>query len=525
MYSRLSSQPSEVEMPDLVSAQGVQKPANRRRVLMLVPHEPTLDPRVDHTAATLATVFDVTVLGVVRACEFRPVDSRSEEAKHYKTVRIPYGKGGAFRSYFAFMEIWLRQLFHNSALGFVAGLAVWGVISALLGSLFILFLVAYACFEIALLIIYAPFFVVRGVLHSKSFVLLPRFLVKVADSIPSRLLQRHNKPGPAIGFVRGFAHTLQTYVWYVLKTNDCFLRHLKDAGEKFDIVYCHDLYSLQTGVVLKRQHGVKLVYDSHEYYPYVYPDPFHVNLTRFYESVLVKAVDCYVTVSPQLARELEKTYAVKDIRVVPNVDPFLKRRPAHQETELSKLAAGRVKILYQGVFADGRGLEEVIEEWKSVDGSCAALFLRGPRNGVLDQIELQARRHGLLGQSIYILPPVLERDLIGAAQEADIGLVPYKGGQPGYLFACPNKLSQYLHAGLAVLASRIPYVEEVITRGCVGCCYDAQDKGSFANSVNLLTRDRSLLEKFKTNALVFSEKEYNWERYEDMLLKLVGAAG
>jgi glycosyltransferase involved in cell wall biosynthesis len=116
---------------------------------------------------------------------------------------------------------------------------------------------------------------------------------------------------------------------------------------------------------------------------------------------------------------------------------------------------------------------------------------------------------------------VLEKDLIAAAQEADVGLIPYKGDLPSYRYACPNKLSQYLHAGLAILANRIPYVEQMVARGQAGLCYDVDESGSFARTVEALIADRPSVERFRRNALEFARREYRWEQYEDVLLALV----
>jgi glycosyltransferase involved in cell wall biosynthesis len=190
-------------------------------------------------------------------------------------------------------------------------------------------------------------------------------------------------------------------------------------------------------------------------------------------------------------------------------------------SEMTGLAHGRLKVLYQGTFAEGRGLEEVLREWTGVDGTRIALFLRGPQNEWREALERLADELGLLGKSVYVLPPVLEKDLIGAAQEADIGLIPYKGDLPSYRFACPNKLSQYLHAGLAILANRIPFVEQTVARGQAGLCYDVDEPGSFARAVEALAGDRAGVERLRRNALEFAQNEYTWERYEDVLLALV----
>jgi glycosyltransferase involved in cell wall biosynthesis len=183
-----------------------------------------------------------------------------------------------------------------------------------------------------------------------------------------------------------------------------------------------------------------------------------------------------------------------------------------------------LKLLFQGSFAEGRGLEDVLRAWTEVDGSRAALFLRGPENAWQERLQRLAEDLGVLGKSVYFLPAVLEKELIAAAQEADVGLIPYPGHWPSYRFACPNKLSQYLHAGLAILANRLPFVEEVVMRAGAGLCYDGDEPGSFARAVETLAVDRSRLDQFRANAARFAETEFHWARYEAALLELVASA-
>ena len=414
-------------------------------VLVLVPHEPTLDPRVHYTAASLARRYSVTVLATVQKTEERPEENQPQAA--YSTERIPYRKDlGAFRMALFFFALWLR-----TGPGRRSGRATSE------GS------------------------VLRGLRSALSVL---RFTFQASDLLYRRAMGRTGAPA---------------------------------------VIYCHDLYCLQAGVMLKRRWGARLVYDSHEYYPYRHLAPGFTGLIHAYEAVLVREVDVYITVSQQLAGELERVYGAGPVHAIPNVEPLPDPGLPVPTSEMPGLADGRLTILYQGMFAEGRGLEEVLREWTGVDGTRVALFLRGPRNEWSEQLERLAEELGLLGKSIYFLPPVLEKDLIAAAKEADVGLIPYKGDLPSYRFACPNKLSQYLHAGLAILANRIPYVEQVVARGQAGLCYDVDEPGSFARTVEGLTSDRPSVERFRRNAVGFARSEYNWERYEAVLLALIEA--
>jgi glycosyltransferase involved in cell wall biosynthesis len=324
----------------------------------------------------------------------------------------------------------------------------------------------------------------------------------------------------AIRLISGPRATLSV-LRFTLQTNALLWDRASQIGRESNLVYCHDLYTLLAGVMLKRRWGARLVYDSHEYYPYQYTSRCFRAVIGAYEAMLVREVDVYITVSPQLAEELERVYRVRPVHAIPNVEPVPDPKPPIPKSEMSNLADGRLKLLFQGTFAEGRGLEEVLREWTGVDGTRVALFLRGPQNEWRERLERLAEELGLLGKSVYALPPVLEKDLVGAAQEADIGLIPYKGDLPSYRFACPNKLSQYLHAGLAILANRIPFVEQTVARGQAGLCYDVDEPGSLVRAVEALTSDRPGVERLRRNALRFAQSEYSWERYEDVLLELV----
>jgi glycosyltransferase involved in cell wall biosynthesis len=417
--------------------------AAQPRLLVLVPHEPTLDPRVHYTAESLAKRYVVSVLATVQKTEERPEENQPESS--YSTERIPYREDlGALRMAVSFLALWLR-------------------------------------------------------------------------SGPRRRIDCVTSEGSALQGLRSALSVLR----FTFQASDLLYRRAVGGNGAPAVIYCHDLYCLQAGVMLKRRWGARLVYDSHEYYPYRHLAPGFTGMIHAYEAVLVREVDVYITVSPQLAGELERVYGVGPVHAIPNVEPLPDPGLPVPTSEMSGLADGRLRILYQGTFAESRGLDEVLREWTGVDGTRVALFLRGPRNEWSERLERLAEELGLLGKSVYFLPPVLEKDLIAAAQEADVGLIPYKGDLPSYRFACPNKLSQYLHAGLAILANRIPYVEQVVARGQAGLCYDVDEPGAFARAVEALIADRPGTERFRRNALGFAGSEYNWDRYEDMLLALV----
>ena len=91
---------------------------------------------------------------------------------------------------------------------------------------------------------------------------------------------------------------------------------------------------------------------------------------------------------------------------------------------------------------------------------------------------------GLLNKSIYFLDAVREDELVAAAAEADVGIVPYLPIAINERLACPNKLSQYLHAGLMVITNDLPYVKSVLEEAEAGLSYSSADLSTLAQAVD-----------------------------------------
>lgn len=424
-------------------------PSGGLTILMLVPHEPSLDPRIHYTAAALAKRHTVKVVATTRSRDARP--ATPADSRHgYETVRLPYT-----------MLPWPEMAWQALALPQAPGTG------ARAGR--------------------AP-----ASVTAKAFRL----------SLYRRL------------------RTNAAYLLQTLAVNRTLQRYLAANPIKPDIIFCHDLYVMQTGVWLKEQTGSSIVYDSHEYYAMQFVHPSFVAATLWYERKLAAHADLRLTVSPQLAIELAEVLGTQAFEAIPNAEP---RPPAPVipfQSQMAAMAKGRVKFLYQGNFVEGRGLDDLLREWVAVDGERAALFLRGPENAVTAALKRQAEQLKLLDRSVYFLPPVFESDLIAGAAEADIGIIPYKGDLPSYRFACPNKLSQYMHAGLAILTNDIPFVVGLVRGHDIGWVYDVNRPGSLAEAV-AAALDASARASRRERAKATAATSYCWEVYEDRLLDLI----
>jgi glycosyltransferase involved in cell wall biosynthesis len=294
-----------------------------------------------------------------------------------------------------------------------------------------------------------------------------------------------------------------------------FWNHISSMPSKPDVVHCNDLDTLLVGALAKRKFGCRLIYDAHEYYPYCDPYGRWVDIMFFslLEWFLLRRVDGAVTVNPPLADLMSKHYHYRPIYSIPNAEPCAEHNAPVHTSAMSKLAAGRLKCLFQGRYTPKRGIEELITGWQHVDGSKAALFLRGPENVYTEEARILANGLGLLGKSVFFLEPVPEPLLVPAAAEADIGIIPYLPEFLIYQFCCPNKLSQYMHAGMMVVTNNLPYVRSVVDAAEAGLSYDSSSPETLGTAVNGVANDSALLARFKANAVRYAQEHFNWQSY------------
>lgn len=338
-------------------------------------------------------------------------------------------------------------------------------------------------------------------------------------------VQRHlpvsaeTSPGTTRRRTGSLARFFADWTWYWLLV-DALYRRARKESIRPTLIVCHDLFGLIVGVRLKKLWGVPLLYDAHEYWPQanLQHDPWQESLMSRLERRLIGRADRVVTVSPPLAAHLERVYGIEGVISVPNAVPRVGR---HVRAGTSD---GPVRFLLQGQLTAGRGLELLLDAWSEL-GSQDVLQLRYVPNDYTSGIE---RRYAVLFESgrVERLPPVTESELVEAAAEADVGVVPYVGPNLNHLYASPNKVSQYMQAGLALLVSSdMQYVTSLLQRFRCGVAYDPRRPETLRTAVDSMARSAPHLARMQKASAAASETEFNWEvvskPYADAIASLV----
>lgn len=276
-----------------------------------------------------------------------------------------------------------------------------------------------------------------------------------------------------------------------------------------DIVHAHDVDTLFAGLLCGWLRRKPVIYDTHEYW---YAEHRNAVLPRTVVRVIERfgspKCACIFAVSPSIARKMADHYGIPVPIVLMNV-PATTPIPI-----LRPLNRGRpVSVLYHGGYAAKRGLEELILAIKYVTVP-AHLTMRGfgdlelTLRALVNQLGLQDR--------VTFAPPVPMQDLVAAAAESDIGIIPYSKEHAE--FALPNKIFEYMAAGLAVIANDLPEFRNVIVRHDIGAVCDTENPVELAHVIDALAGVPVLLEQYRRKAWNVFRQQYTWASHQEVLL-------
>lgn len=271
-------------------------------------------------------------------------------------------------------------------------------------------------------------------------------------------------------------------------------------------IYCANDFDTLLATILAAGLDRIIVYDSHELWPdmMLVAEPVKA-IARSIEKVLIRRADFVMTVNEFIAIELASRYSLKRVpQVVYNC-------PRNGPLKIHKRRTGLKIALYQGLYAPERGLENLV---KAADYLLPDIRLVFRGYGVIEQ-ELRSLSTGR--KNVLFDKPAKMSELVSAASGANVGLIPYLPTNLCNYLASPNKLFEYIQAGLPVVASDIPFMRKLILENDIGMLFDARDPRSIGNAINRSTRSRVIRRQRANLASVATR--YNWAIESEKLLQ------
>jgi len=283
--------------------------------------------------------------------------------------------------------------------------------------------------------------------------------------------------------------------------------------KRADIFLANDLDTLVPNYINTLLRNKKLVYDSHEYFigtPELQQKPFKRKLWQSVEAFLLPKLKQAYTVNQSIADLYKQQYGI-EMKVVRNV-PFC-QQPVVAPT-LQHFPANQFILLLQGAGINkDRGAEELIASMQ---------FLPEPFHLVIigsgdawQDLQIQTRRLGLTDR-IQFIAKVPFTKLKAYTKAAHLGLTLDKPSCLNYQLSLPNKLFDYIQAGVPVLASEITEVKQIIDSYNIGMYIKEITPQHIADAILWIYNNKAVYEKWKQN-VVHAAREFCWEKEQQVL--------
>jgi glycosyltransferase involved in cell wall biosynthesis len=291
-----------------------------------------------------------------------------------------------------------------------------------------------------------------------------------------------------------------------------------------DVCHAHDLKTVPAGYVGSKVTGSRLIYDSHELEtdrnPNYYPDTRWKRwVWRQAERLLIGRADGVITVSPSIAAELARLYGISPPVVIRNCPDLIDLPSPGSLRSWLGLPKDSQIILYQGGLQEGRGLENLLRAVAQVPEATLVLLGDGPSR---PRLEALGRELGIEGR--LFLPGIVPlRDLLRYTRDAQLGVYLYQNTCLSHYYTLPNKLFEYLMAGVPVLVSDFPDIRQILRETGAGMAVDPDHIGAIADGLRRMLSDPEALMEMSRRARLAAETRYNWQMESQALLLLYNA--
>ncbi len=286
---------------------------------------------------------------------------------------------------------------------------------------------------------------------------------------------------------------------------------------KADVLVANDLDTLLPNYLVSKLKGIKLVYDSHEIFcevPELQANPSKKKLWERLEKWIVPKLNYSITVNQSIANYFKEKYKVPFI-YVRNIPNYIK--PDHLKTRSGlELPTDKKIIILQGAGINmQRGAEELVESMQYLSENYLLLIIGS--GDVIGQLKENVQ-HLSLQNKVKFIGKISAAELRHYTMNADLGVTIDKDTNLNYHFSLPNKVFDYMHAGIPVLATRLPEIEHLVNEFHIGTFIENHDPKHIASQVDRFLNSKNY-ELCKSNTHKAAQQN-NWETEKQKLVTL-----
>jgi|WetSurMetagenome_2_1015567.scaffolds.fasta_scaffold00001_458 glycosyltransferase involved in cell wall biosynthesis len=277
---------------------------------------------------------------------------------------------------------------------------------------------------------------------------------------------------------------------------------------RFDLLVANDLDTLLPNFLIARLKRIPLVYDSHEYFtgvPEIQDRKFVKGVWSLIERTIFPGLKLVMTVSDCIATQYEKEYGIRPV-VIRNCSVSSSDISPFKRSDLGISDDTLLLILQGGGINIDRGGEELIDAVVRTENVFLIIAGSGDVINILKEKVSASNASG----KIKFTGKLPWSEMMRYTKMADAGLSLDRDSNLNYRFSLPNKLFDYISAGIPVIAGDLPEVKKIIDGYNCGIIIPAVTPDEIANAITALRDDREMLNKLRTNAVTACEM-LNWD--------------
>lgn len=245
-----------------------------------------------------------------------------------------------------------------------------------------------------------------------------------------------------------------------------------------EVVHCHDWFVLPIGTVHSFIWSSILIYDAHELESDTNTRSRLRKRTAFFvERLCWKRINGFITVSSSILEWYNNNFGPKKNSAVVLNSPVIRSDSdtSQSDTMVMNLRRtygiprGKSLGVYLGGLETGRGLDIILEAVAGIPDQTHVLFIG---YGSYAQT-LQAKAEQMNCSNVTFVGRIPHDKVVGYINECDYGLCLIEPVSLSDVYSLPNKLFEYVHAGLYVFGSELPEIKKFLATTDFGTVIDS----------------------------------------------------
>jgi len=283
-----------------------------------------------------------------------------------------------------------------------------------------------------------------------------------------------------------------------------------------DVYHLHDPELIPIGLKLIKR-SKKVIFDSHEHVPEQLLSKHYLSnwISRIisrsfdlFESLTLKKFSAIIAATPHICNILSS----KNSRVVTiNNYPII-----NELSSISRINAQKQnQVCFVGGVTDIRGIKELLVAFRLTKNN-TKLVLAGLFSDQNLKTELQKTASWNYVKDLGFLNRTEVSQVLAQSIAGIVTFLPV----PNHINAQPNKMFEYMSAGLPIIASNFPLWKEIIEAHNCGICVDPTKPQEIANAIDFLIANPKLAKDMGENGKQAINEKFNWTAEEKKLFDL-----